>query len=377
MASDSGDGKKKVVVVKKQGDDGGDETNKIKGEQTNIAPLAGPMAAEEKETPVKVVNGGTGAVVQDDKKDLQPLNAGNVLDDKKDTSSKKLVKGDDSKGSADKEKTGASSVKSAFSKASEKDATDRSLDKLAENSVKSDSMPDLKSKDGNKASSDKGIDKATPSDKGGDKSATDKSSASKAAIAGLAYSGSSNASKCAKCSKDVKDCRCLSSTGSAAGSANGSGNGLNGSSTAGSRDSRATIDEGRNKNHRVVGAFVPTPMEAPVPESILCELRRKNSIISEGFGFKKRTFFFCFWVKQYFVLLKTGELLWLETDGSGPGNGNWNVKHGTAFNKFDYEGYSHPHRLTFSSDSSTCYLAFDTEEERNYWLEKLQDVSRS
>lgn len=136
------------------------------------------------------------------------------------------------------------------------------------------------------------------------------------------------------------------------------------------------FDESKNQKMAVAGGFIPTKLENPEPESILHELRRKNSIISEGAIFKKRAFFFCFWVEKYFVLLKTGELIWLELDGTGTGNGNWNIKRATAFNKFDYEGYSHPYRFTYSADSDTGYLAFETEVERNYWYDTLQDLSR-
>lgn len=355
VADGSGDDKKKKVVVVKKDDSGKEigndkdtQTIKVKSEEKNLAPLAGPMEAEQDETVIATPKDGganktTEVVMPEEEKDLAPMGGQGVLDGNTST------------------KSDHSSYKPSTHKSEPKPADKSIFDRPSDKSVSATSVEKQASADrpisDNKTSAS--ADKLAPGSKGSSEGKG--SSADKVALAGLAYPGSKDTKKCAKCSKETKECRCLSDTPG---------------------DSHVVIDESKNKSHRVAGdtkaaAYAPAVLEAPVPESILCELRRKNSVVAEGFAFKKHGFFFCFWVKKYFVLLSTGELLWLERDGSGPGYGNWNAKRGTAFNKFDYEGYSHAHRFTFSSESSTCYLAFDTEVERNYWLEKLQDASRA
>jgi hypothetical protein len=96
-------------------------------------------------------------------------------------------------------------------------------------------------------------------------------------------------------------------------------------------------------------------------------------IVSEGFFFKKRDWFFCFWIKKYFVLLNTGELFFIEKEVK---KGNWNLKHSAAFQALEYSNYSHPFRLSFSSESQQCYFAFDNIGDRDHWLDLMKDASR-
>lgn len=138
-----------------------------------------------------------------------------------------------------------------------------------------------------------------------------------------------------------------------------------------------SIDEKRNVNHAITRSNnIPKRLENVPETSIINELRRNSSIVAEGFMYKKRPWLFCFWIQKYFMFLRTGELLFVELDGTGSGSGDWNIHHANALNKIDYEGYAHPHRLAFSSDASTGYFAFDNEEERDYWFGTFQDASR-
>lgn len=340
------DGKKKIVVVKRDDEDGhkknpmstGDDskgkTTKVTMGEKNLNPLAGPTEVESKDAKIKQVDNGKDVVLPAEKKDLNPLAGPDAVTAKEDKDKKSIFSSDASDKAVDSKSDKSGASKSGFgSSGGAKGGSSKA-------SVTVTSVGDTHSAGAGKAGAiGAGV------------------GAAGAGAAGMAYAGSSG-KNCAKCNKSDKDCKC---TDKKAG------------------NSHVVIDESKNKSHKVTGnstGFAPCKLENPTTDSILCELRRKNSVLAEGFVFKKRAFFFCFWVKKYFVLLKTGELLWLENDGSGAGSGNWNIKRATAFNKLDYEGYSHPHRFTFSADSATGYLAFDTEVERNYWLDKLQDLSR-
>lgn len=378
--------KKEAVEMAEKKDDSDKKLN-IQTEEKNLAPLAGPAQEEPVKPTIIESKGGTSGkktevVLPQSATNLAPLGGPMAAEEE----AKKVV------------------IKEAS--------------KEKEPSNQKEGSEDI--------STHKKRDKEMASD------AKDKTGVDKKPEDRMAYPGSSNPKACAKCNKDTKACRCaenggmvnkenkcakcnessckcstgsrpihtsnnrvMSSTLSDSMSLHSSGSKpaapIPTKSEPQSRTStpvrsekpnpQVKIDENRNRSHKIGDGsgtgFVPCKLESPDSESILHELRRKNSVIAEGFIYKKRAFFFCFWVKKYFVLLKTGELMWLEEDGSGTGYGNWNIKRSTAFNKLDYDGYSHPHRFTYSVESSTGYLAFDTEAERNYWFDMLQDASRS
>ncbi|ELA42114.1 uncharacterized protein VICG_00755 [Vittaforma corneae ATCC 50505] len=360
--------------------DDSDKTLKIQTDEKNLAPLAGPAQEEPVKPAVIAAKGNntgkkTEVILPQETTNLAPL--GGPMEAEEET--KKVVIKE-----ASKEKE-ASNTKPS----SENMAAHEKRDKEMESNMK---------------------DKAGTSKKPEDK---------------MAYPGSNTQKTCAKCSRDAKTCRCAenihkpenggvfnkenkctrcntssckcSTSNKSMGSSLSDSMSLHSSSSgrpvmpapsksnlqsrAERPNTQVRIDENKNRNHRVGDSsgtgFAPCKLENPDSGSVIHELRRKNSVIAEGFIYKKRAFFFCFWVKKYFVLLRTGELMWLEEDGTGSGYGNWNIKRATAFNKLDYDGYSHPHRLTYSVESSTGYLAFDTDAERNYWFDMLQDVSRS
>lgn len=138
-----------------------------------------------------------------------------------------------------------------------------------------------------------------------------------------------------------------------------------------------SIDENKNQscpmNNR---PKTPEKLENIPESSILNDLRKKNLIRAEGFIYKKREWFFCFWVQKYFILLKTGEMFYTEIDGTGEKEKEWNIKKAASIKKYDYEGYSHPYRLTFATDDLDAYFAVDSEADRDYWYNEIADTSR-
>lgn len=135
-------------------------------------------------------------------------------------------------------------------------------------------------------------------------------------------------------------------------------------------------EENKDTDHVSFALFVPPKLEEIPRPCILPGMRERNAIKAEGFFFKQRPWFFCFWHKKYLVLSNTGQLMFIDENGKGQAQGNWNAKDSRAINKIDYPGATHPHRLTFSIDSTTLYFSFDCVRERNFWYETLQDISR-
>ena len=144
-------------------------------------------------------------------------------------------------------------------------------------------------------------------------------------------------------------------------------------------NNHVSIDEKKNENIPISKneSDAPEKLENLDESSVLHDLRKENKILAEGFIYKKRPWLFCFWVKKYFILLRTGDLSFIEVDGSGEQQSLWNIKQASAFNKLDYPDYSCPYRITFACSTASGYLSFDTMKDRDYWYESLQDVSRS
>lgn len=365
MASETNnsDEKKKVVVVKKADEK---EIKKVKEDKVievptgkqNLTPLGGPTK-EEEAAPIVIGSEKKGedkkteVIVPDAPKNMEPLSGPTA-----EAKPKATVIGNADKSSTDKSSTEKSSTEKSKADDTNKKEGSKSEDKMAYPwSTKKSTCA--------KCNKDMQSCMCTASAKSDSSNKKDKSTSS--SIGGAAPVGADK--KCTKCNESAGKCPCTSSTRSS-------------TSSSGRSGPQVKIDESKNQNLRtnegVRGTgFVPAKLENPTGESVLHELRRKNSVLAEGFMFRKRLWFFCFWVQKYFVLLKTGELIWLETDGSGTGEDSWEVKKATAFNKLDYDGYTHAHRLTFSLESGTGYLAHDTTAERDYWYDALQDVSRS
>ncbi|KAI5151363.1 hypothetical protein ENBRE01_2088 [Enteropsectra breve] len=146
------------------------------------------------------------------------------------------------------------------------------------------------------------------------------------------------------------------------------------------KDKKVSIDESANKTKAVGGEKKgePKKLERLPQGSKIAEYREKNEVAAEGLFYKKRVIFACFWHPKYFVLLKSGILLYHKADGSRAAKGNWNIKNATNFKTYDYENaWVHPFRFVLSVDDVQLYFGYETKEERDYWYEVLEKMSHS
>lgn len=146
-------------------------------------------------------------------------------------------------------------------------------------------------------------------------------------------------------------------------------------------DKHVKIDEDKNENFSVASnnssTFVPAVLANPCDESKIHDYRRDNLIEAEGFFYKKRIIFFCFWHKKYFVLLKDGTLVYHKCSGARFAKGKWNIREATNFQKMDASNSWHPYRFFFDVSGTELYFSYDTIEDRDYWYSKLEGASRS
>ncbi|KAM0681818.1 hypothetical protein GINT2_000335 [Glugoides intestinalis] len=346
-------------------------------------PLTQPVAKPKKYDSDKVIEAG------DEQRDLKPLAGPTLLMTGVMVEQKLIKENSNNKESKDGNKSTEANKKSKEdNKSTEANKESKDGNKSTEANKKSkednkSTEANKESKDGNKSTEankkSKEDNKSTEANK---KSKEDNKSIPKdnnLIVTGDSKSDSKNNISNASNSDDKKKSKAGDEGVSKAGKTAAAATGIAAVGTAiavdKKNDTHVKIDESKNKNHDL-NTYIPAKLENPDSDSLLHDLRRNGSIECEGFFYKKRMFFFCFWTEKYFVLLKTGQLLWLEEDGSGVGYGNWNIKQATAFNKIDYEGFSHPSRLCFSTGESTGYFAFDNEEARDFWFDTLQEVSR-
>ena len=120
----------------------------------------------------------------------------------------------------------------------------------------------------------------------------------------------------------------------------------------------------------------PKRLERPIDGSCINEYRRNDEVTAEGFMFKKRVLFFCFWHEKYFVLKRDGTLVYHKCDGARYPKGNWDVKQATNIRKVDTPNGWHPFRLVFNVNGSERYFGYDNQEDRDFWFERFDEVSK-
>ncbi|AFN83155.1 putative protein kinase domain-containing [Encephalitozoon romaleae SJ-2008] len=121
--------------------------------------------------------------------------------------------------------------------------------------------------------------------------------------------------------------------------------------------------------------FVP-PMLKTTTENAnkeIFEERDKGEIVAEGWIWKKRRIFSCFWHQKYFVLTKDGTLKYYKADGRRHAKGNWNMKESTEIRHYNLssEENTHPCRIMVFFSDHSFLLAFDERNTKDYWVEKL------
>jgi hypothetical protein len=116
--------------------------------------------------------------------------------------------------------------------------------------------------------------------------------------------------------------------------------------------------------------FVPPvlPVSNISDETHIKEDRDARNIVAEGWAWKKRRIFACFWHQKYFVLTKNNLLRYHKADGRKAAKGNWDLKDAFGVEAYDLaEGHPHTHRLVLKFSDSQLMLGFDERKVRDHW----------
>lgn len=125
-------------------------------------------------------------------------------------------------------------------------------------------------------------------------------------------------------------------------------------------------------------AFVPPTLAVSSLDasSGILKDRSDNNVSAEGWMWKKRRIFKCFWHQKYFILTKDGILKYYKADGRRAAKGNWDMKEATEVDQHDIPEETHPFRITISSPSCCLLLGFDEKDVRDYWVNVLNRTVR-
>ncbi|KAH9411264.1 hypothetical protein HK407_06g10940 [Ordospora pajunii] len=104
--------------------------------------------------------------------------------------------------------------------------------------------------------------------------------------------------------------------------------------------------------------------------------REDGNVVAEGWIWKKRRFFSCFWHQKYFVLTKDGILKYYKVNGMKYAKGNWDIKETKEIRHYDLaSGDRHPYRLVVTVDTDSFILSFDEKDVKEYWVSRIAEVS--
>ena len=99
--------------------------------------------------------------------------------------------------------------------------------------------------------------------------------------------------------------------------------------------------------------------------------REKNNVEAEGYFYKRRRIFACFWHEKYFLLTKTGILKYYKANGTRVSKGNWDLRNIQRIHEVFMGGENHPFRLALMNGDENLLFGFDDSDNREYWLIKL------
>jgi hypothetical protein len=153
-------------------------------------------------------------------------------------------------------------------------------------------------------------------------------------------------------------------------------------------DKKVKFDENQNTEHNVPKQPDPEGGQAEKPfipptllasnvsdETHIKEDRDSKNIVAEGWAWKKRRIFACFWHQKYFVLTKNSILRYHKADGRRAAKGNWDLKDAFGVEAYDLtEGHPHMHRLAVKFSNSQLMLGFDDRKTRDYWCQVLDQA---
>lgn len=106
--------------------------------------------------------------------------------------------------------------------------------------------------------------------------------------------------------------------------------------------------------------------------SEILHYRSKNEIVLEGKGRKKRFYCSCFWVERYFVLLKTGHILYFSNKDS-KSKFFANLRDVIEVTKINEESNSTYH-IELHLPNRILGISFENREVRNLWYDDLKKI---
>ncbi|KAG5860060.1 PH domain-containing protein [Encephalitozoon hellem] len=185
----------------------------------------------------------------------------------------------------------------------------------------------------------------------------------------------SNKKCCEKCS-ETKECSDKPEDGKEAAAGDGSKNDPKEEFTP--LDSKETEEKAENTksfSKENANVFMPPILdtEAENANKEIFEEREKGNILAEGWMWKKRRIFSCFWHQKYFVLTKDGILKYYKANGKRHAKGNWDMKKSIEVRNYNLssEENNHPCRIMVFFPDCSFLLAFDERKTKDYWVDKL------
>lgn len=130
----------------------------------------------------------------------------------------------------------------------------------------------------------------------------------------------------------------------------------------------------KNSLEDINNVFIPPILTSSnlVADSEILKDRNEDNIVAEGWMWKKRRIFCCFWHQKYFVLTKEGVLRYHKADGRRAAKGNWDMKEATGVDHHDLPSEEcHPFRIIIAFPSSSLLLGFDEKNVKDYWVNVL------
>lgn len=142
-------------------------------------------------------------------------------------------------------------------------------------------------------------------------------------------------------------------------------------------DQRASARRGAGAEKDSSNTSVPPMLNADAPNANkeIFKDRDEGNTVAEGWMWKKRRIFSCFWHQKYFVLTRDGVLRYHKADGRRDAKGNWDMKESTEIRHYNLpSGDTHPFRILVFFPSHSFLLAFDDRDAKDHWVEKLNEA---
>ncbi|KAM0677778.1 hypothetical protein BDAP_001628 [Binucleata daphniae] len=150
---------------------------------------------------------------------------------------------------------------------------------------------------------------------------------------------------------------------------------LTGASTK-EKEFKPIVDEDVEKHAENVGPGTDENKNPADPASELGKARSNNEIVYEGYVWKKRFIFSCFWHQRYFVLDRNGRLKYFRNLNSNSKAGI-NIVEATDLVRIDEPTKKQPYKIMLRYHDKDELIGFTEEAERDRWASKLGECRRN